>query len=162
MVFVLPSLRTRRVCSLLLTLILGTVTLSFVSLTPVSGHGTVDQHWDPPHPGTGSAIRFHSPIGQSFTPTLDNIVGVDVSILNDPNLDQSMTTPNTWNWIHAHTPIGQSFKPINPLFTEFAVYLENTAGADRGMIMWLKSGSIAGATLAAKAFVTRGPGAQGF
>ena len=151
-----------RLGALFCILVLASITITLVGVPPVSAHGTVDQHWDPPHPGTGNAIRFHSPIGQSFKPTFDNIVGVDVSVLNQPNLDQSQTTQDGWNWIHAHMPIGQSFKPINPLFTGFAVYLENTAAAPRGMIMWLKSGSIAGSTVVTKAFTLAGLAPPGF
>jgi len=151
-----------RLGALFCILVLASITITLVGVPPVSAHGTVDQHWDPAHPGTGNAIRFHSPIGQSFKPTFDNIVGVDVSVLNQPNLDQSQTTQDGWNWIHAHMPIGQSFKPINPLFTGFAVYLENTAAAPRGMIMWLKSGSIAGSTVVTKAFTLAGLAPPGF
>src|SRR3990170_1981512 len=108
-----------RLGALFCILVLASITITLVGVPPVSAHGTVDQHWDPPHPGTGNAIRFHSPIGQSF-------------------------------------------KPINPLFTGFAVYLENTAAAPRGMIMWLKSGSIAGSTVVTKAFTLAGLAPPGF
>jgi len=154
--------RTGRILSLLLILMFASVTFSFVSLTSVSAVGVVDQHWDPAHPGTGNAIKFHSPIGQSFMPALDNMVGVDVSIQNQQNLDQSLTTSTGWNWINLHMPIGQSFKPTNPLFTRFSVYLENTAAASRTIQMNLRSGSIGGAILGSKSFTIAGPAAAGW
>jgi hypothetical protein len=90
------------------------------------------------------------------------MVGVDVSILNQPNLDQSLTTVTSWDWVDAHMPIGQSFKPINPLFTGFSVYLENTGAVSRVVTMNLRSGSIGGSILGTKSFTLAGPTAAGF
>jgi hypothetical protein len=95
-------------------------------------------------------------------PTLNNMVGVDVSIMNQPNLDQSLITQNNWNWISAHMPIGQSFKPTSPLFTRFSVYLENTAAATRTIQMNLRSGSIGGTILGTKSFTLAALAAAGW
>ena len=141
-----------RMRTLLLVLMFWGIIFSFGLFVPVGAHGTVDQHWDPAHPGTGNAIKFNSPIGQSFTPTLDKMVAVDVSILNQQTLDQSLTASTGWNLISVHMPIGQSFKPANPLFLRFSVYLENTAGAGRTIQMNLRSGTIAGSILGSKSF----------
>lgn len=139
----------------------ASVTFSFVSLTSVSAVGVVDQHWDPAHPGTGNAIKFHSPIGQSFMPALDNMVGVDVSILNQPNLDQSYTTQAGYWIINLHMDTGQSFKPTNPLFTKFAVYLENPSPATT-LYVYFRSGSISGTSLWSGSFNVPGPALAGW
>jgi len=147
----------------LVLLIIVTTSLTIAALPRVSAHGTVDQAWAPSgSPSGGDAIKFHEPIGQSFTPTFNNLVAVDVNLLNDPNLDQADTNIVSWDGITGHIPIGQYFKPDFPIFTGFDVYLENTAGADRTITMNLRFGMIGGPIQASKSFTIAGPGAAGW
>ena len=121
--------------------------------TPVAGVGTVDQDWAPSgSPSGGDAIKFHAPIGQSFKPTMNNLVGVDINIQNTPILDASETTYAGGNAIDFHSPIGQSFTPKYAIFTAFEVYLMNSAAAVRGVTMNLRSGAIGGPIIGTKAF----------
>lgn len=144
--------------------LLVTISLAISVVAPrVLAHGTVDQAWAPGASAAGGdAIQFHSPIGQTFTPTLDNLVAVDVNLLNSAKLDQQDTNVVSWDGINSHMPIGQYFKPDYPLFTGFEVYLENTAGADRTLTMNLRFGMIAGPIQGSKSFTIAGPGAAGW
>lgn len=131
-----------------------------ISVVPrVSAHGTVDQAWAPAgSPTGGDAIQFHSPIGQSFTPTFNNLVAVDVNVLNSPRLDQQdANTMVCGNYIDTHKPIGQYFKPNFPIFSGFDVYLKNNAGSDRTVTMNLRFGMIGGPIQASQT-LTSSPG----
>lgn len=143
---------------LLLTIITASLAIS-APVPKVFAHGTVDQSWAPSGSASGGdAIKYHEPIGQSFTPTFNNLVAVDVNVLNDPKLDQQDTnTMVCGNYIETHKPIGQYFKPNFPVLTGFDVYLKNTAGSDRMVTMNLRFGMIGGPIQASTSF-TFSPG----
>ncbi len=123
----------------------------------VFANGVVDQSWAPASPPSGgNAIKYHAPIGQSFKPTLDNLVGVDVCILNEPRLDASETSYSGGNAIDYHSPIGQSFIPTYAIFTGFEVYLKNNDGASRTVTMNLRSETIGGPIIGSKSFSVAG------
>nr|MDO8134680.1 CFI-box-CTERM domain-containing protein [Candidatus Njordarchaeum guaymaensis] len=145
----------RKTSLLLATTALSLIILSAAStlnMLPVEALGTVDQAWDPGPAVGGNAVKYHSPIGQSFTPTLNNLVGVDVNILNDPKQDAAEITYSGGDAIDYHSPIGQSFKPSYPLFTGFDVYLMNDETASRAVTMKLRSGTIGGPIIGSKTF----------
>lgn len=115
--------------------------------------GTVDQSWAPSgSPPGGNAIKYHAPIGQSFKPTMNNLVGVDINILNAASLDAAEATYVGGNAIDFHSPIGQSFTPTYAIFTGLDVYLMNSAPATRTVTMNLRSGAIGGPVVGSKAF----------
>ncbi len=145
--------RTLVPASAILILISTSTILILTGRVPVFAQETVDQAWAPtgPPPG-GNAIKYHEPIGQSFKPTLDNLVGADVNILNNPKTDAAETTYVGGNSIDFHSPIGQSFTPTYGIFTRFDVYLMNSAGADRAVQMNLRSGTIGGPIIGSKTF----------
>jgi len=142
------------------SLLLATTALSLIMLSaastlhilPVEAVGVVDQAWDPGPAVGGNAVKYHSPIGQSFTPTLNNLVGVDVNILNEREQDAAEITYSGGDAIDYHSPIGQSFRPGYPLFTGFEVYLMNDATATRAVTMKLRSGTIGGSIIGSKTF----------
>jgi len=142
------------------SLLLATTALSLIMLSaastlhilPVEAVGVVDQAWDPGPAVGGNAVKYHSPIGQSFTPTLNNLVGVDVNILNEREQDAAEITYSGGDAIDYHSPIGQSFKPSYPLFTGFDVYLMNDEPATRAVTMKLRSGTIGGTVIGSKTF----------
>jgi len=145
----------RKTSLLLATTALSLIILSAAStlhMLPVQALGVVDQAWDPGPAVGGNAVKYHSPIGQSFTPTLNNLVGVDVNILNERELDAAEITYSGGDAIDYHSPIGQSFKPSYPLFTGFDVYLMNDAIATRAVTMKLRSGTIGGSIIGSKTF----------
>ncbi len=139
-------------------LVLASVTLIAITAKSVQALGTLDQSWAPGAPGGYNYVKTHSPIGQSFTPTLDNLVGVDVYVENIVQQDQADTATTTWDWITGHSPIGQSFTPSYPLFTGFEVDVEKTAGVGSTITMNLHSGTIGGAIIGtASFFMVPGP-----
>ena len=145
----------RKTSLLLATTALSLIILSAAStlhMLPVQALGVVDQAWDPGPAVGGNAVKYHSPIGQSFTPTLNNLVGVDVNILNVRELDAAEITYSGGDAIDYHSPIGQSFKPSYPLFTGFDVYLMNDEPATRAVTMKLRSGTIGGTVIGSKTF----------
>ena len=145
----------RKTSFLLATTALSLIILSAAStlhMLPVEAVGVVDQAWDPGPAVGGNAVKYHSPIGQSFTPTLNNLVGVDVNILNEREQDAAEITYSGGDAIDYHSPIGQSFKPSYPLFTGFDVYLMNDATATRAVTMKLRSGTIGGSIIGSKTF----------
>jgi len=74
----------------LITIFLLTSVL--VPITPVLGHGTVDQQYAPSFAGAGwNNVGFHDPIGQSFTPTLPSVVGVDLGLENVAGVGRTLT-----------------------------------------------------------------------
>jgi hypothetical protein len=150
---------SRSVCLLVLILVVyvlaGTVLVGAV--------GTVDQAWAPSgSPSGGDAIKYHAPIGQSFKPTMDNLVGVDIDVLNNPVLDAAETTYVGGNSIDFHSPIGQSFTPTYAIFAGFDVYLMNSAPASRAVTMNLRSGAIGGPIVASKGFSVAGSASWGW
>lgn len=151
-------LRTR---SLVLLVLISVNALVILNSQPrVFANGAVDQSWAPAGPPSGgNAIKSHAPIGQSFKPTLDNLVGVDVCILNKPRLDESETTYSGGNGIDYHSPIGQSFTPTYAIFTGFEVYLMSNAGASRTVTMNLRSGTIGGPIIGSESFSVPGSSA---
>lgn len=141
--------RVRSVCLLAIILVIYV----FAGPVLVVAVGTVDQAWAPSgSPPDGEGIKFRAPIGQSFKPTMNNLVGVDINILNYPGSDAKETTYVGGNSIDFHSPIGQSFTPTYAIFTGFRVYLMNSAAASRTVTMNLRSGAIGGPIVASKAF----------
>jgi hypothetical protein len=157
-ILVKPLLLVLRTRSLILLFLLSFNAVVILNSQPgVFANGLVDQSWAPagPPPG-GNAIKYHEPIGQSFRPTLDNLIGVDVCILNKPRSDASETAYSGGNAIDFHSPIGQSFNPTYALFTGFEVYLKNNAGDSRTVTMNLRSGTIGGPIIGSKSFFVAG------
>jgi len=151
----------RKTRSLVLLVLISINALVILNSQPrVFAIGAVDQSWAPagPPPG-GNAIKYHAPIGQSFKPTLDNLVGVDVCILNKPRSDASETSYSGGNAIDYHSPIGQSFIPTYAIFTGFEVYLKNNAGASRTVTINLRSGTIGGPIIGFESFSVAGSSA---
>ena len=149
----------RKTSFLLATTALSLIILSAAStlhMLPVEAVGVVDQVWDPGPAVGGNAVKYHSPIGQSFTPTLNNLVGVDVNILNEHEQDAAEITYSGGDAIDFSSPIGQSFRPSYPLFTGFSVYLKNSASATRTVTMKLRTGTISGPIIGSKAFSVSG------
>ena len=101
---------------------------------PASAAGVVDQSYTPATTGW-SWIKAHTPIGQSFTPTMSSLVGVDVGIENVLVTDQSYTPGFGggvgYNWINSHTPIGESFTPTMPVLGAVDVGIYNVEMLDQ-------------------------------
>jgi hypothetical protein len=79
-------------------------------------------------------IHPHMPIGQSFTPTTNALVGVDLGLSNVLVQDQNYTpgfAGASWNYINAHSPIGQSFTPTMPLLGAVDVGIFNEVVLDQ-------------------------------
>ena len=101
----------------------------------VTAQGVIDQSYTPSTSNT-IVINEHMPIGQSFTPSRKELLGVDVGIDNVLTTDQSYNpgfgAPGVgYNWIGYHTPIGQSFIPSTPLLGAVDVGIFNEAILDQ-------------------------------
>jgi hypothetical protein len=92
--------------------VLMLVALSFIPHS-VSAEGVIDQSYNP-EASKANVVNTHMPVGQSFTPSKRQLLGVDVGIDNVLVTDQSynpeFNAPGVgYNWISYHSPIGQSF-----------------------------------------------------
>jgi hypothetical protein len=116
--------------------------------TPAAALGSVDQSNVTTATGW-NWINFHQPIGQSFTPTKNSLLGVDVGIDNvlviDQHYNPGFGSPGVgWNWINFHTPIGQSFTPTMPIlggvnvgvFNDFILDQSNAPGFGDPGVGW--------------------------
>jgi len=115
-------------------LLLFLLVLAFFALpNPVLAAGAVDQSYI--HTPTGwNWIHPHMPIGESFTPTVNALVGVDVGIGNVLVPDQNYTpgfNSASYNYINAGSPIGQSFTPSLPLLGAVDVGVLNEVQLDQ-------------------------------
>jgi len=114
-------------------LILLTVTVLLALPYPVRAAGVVDQSYIPTPTGW-NWIHSHMPIGQSFTPTVNALVGVDLGLGNVLVEDQNYTpgfSSAGYNYINAHSPIGQSFTPSTPLLGAVDVGVFNEVTLDQ-------------------------------
>ena len=101
--------------------------------SPVRAAGAVDQSYVAPT-SSWNWIQPHMPIGQSFTPTTNALVGVDLGLGNVLVQDQSYTPSFSgagYNYIHAHSPIGQSFTPSMPILGAVNVGVFNEVVLDQ-------------------------------
>jgi hypothetical protein len=121
----------RTLSSSLLILLLIVIFLALPS--PATASGVVDQSYAP-STSNWNWINLHMPIGQSFTPTKNSLVGIDVGIDNVLVIDQSYNpgfAGATWNWINPHEPIGQSFVPTMPILGGVDVGIQQLAQLDQ-------------------------------
>lgn len=121
----------RKILTVPVLLLLMMITLSI----PDSARavGVIDQSYTAPTTGW-NWIKGHMPIGQSFKPTRNSLVGVDVAIENVLVKDQSYNpgfAGGNYNWIDSHTPIGQSFIPTLPILGAVDVGIYNVETLDQ-------------------------------
>ena len=101
----------------------------------VRAQGVIDQSYTP-STSKSIVVNAHMPMGQSFTPSKKELLGVDVGLDNVLTTDQSYNpgfgaTGVGYNWIDYHTPIGQSFIPSTPLLGGVDVGIFNEAILDQ-------------------------------
>ena len=110
------------------------VTLFVAALPyPARAAGVVDQSYTPTT-SSWNWIHPHMPIGQSFTPTTNALVGVDLGLGNVLVEDQNYTPGFVgagYNYINAHSPIGQSFTPSMPILGAVDVGIFNEVMLDQ-------------------------------
>ena len=115
-----------------LLLLLATLFLAALPY-PVGAAGVVDQSYTPTT-SSWNWIHPHMPIGQSFTPTTNALVGVDLGLGNVLVQDQNYTPGfgvAGYNYINAHSPIGQSFTPAMPILGAVDVGIFNEVILDQ-------------------------------
>jgi len=114
-------------------ILLFLLTLLLALPYPVRAAGAIDQSYIP-STSTWNWIQPHMPIGQSFTPTTNALVGLDLGLSNVLVQDQSYNPGfggASWNYVNAHSPIGQSFTPIMPLLGAVDVGIFNEVMLDQ-------------------------------
>ena len=125
------GLRLRKPLLVLSLLLLAVVFLALPH--PAAAAGVLDQTYTP-STTNWNWIRPHIPIAQSFTPTKNSLVGVDVGLANVLVTDQNYNPGfggATYNWINTHTPIGQSFTPTMPILGAVDVGIFNDFRLDQ-------------------------------